>query len=119
MGILPDESPLNPKKCGPYIQSQKLERYSKLALKLVEEGKAYYCFCTPEQLEADRQLALKNHQTPKYNRRCLNLSKKEIRSKSNSAINSLIDNTSLFDFELHPSKARKLFNAMLGTPILR
>ncbi len=81
MGILPDESPLNPKKCGPYIQSQKLERYSKLALKLVEEGKAYYCFCTPEQLEADRQLALKNHQTPKYNRRCLNLSKKEIEEK--------------------------------------
>lgn len=81
MGIEPDESPLNPKQYGPYVQSQKLERYQKLILKLIYENKAYYCFCTPEQLEEDRQLALKNHQTPKYNRRCLKLTDQEIKAK--------------------------------------
>ena len=81
MGIQPDESPLNPKQYGPYVQSQKLDRYQQLVVKLIGEGKAYYCFCTPEQLEADRQLALKNHQTPKYNRRCLNLTEQEIKEK--------------------------------------
>ena len=81
MGIQPDESPLNPKRYGPYVQSQKLDRYQQLVVKLIGEGKAYYCFCTPEQLEADRQLALKNHQTPKYNRRCLNLTEQEIKEK--------------------------------------
>jgi glutamyl-tRNA synthetase len=84
MGIEPDESPLNPKEYGPYVQSQKLERYKKLVLKLINENKAYYCFCTPEQLEEDRQLALKNHQTPKYNRRCLKLTDQEIEAKLKS-----------------------------------
>lgn len=84
MGIEPDESPLNPKEYGPYVQSQKLERYKKLVLKLINENKAYYCFCTPKQLEEDRQLALKNHQTPKYNRRCLKLTDQEIEAKLKS-----------------------------------
>ncbi len=81
MKLTPDESPLNPKQYGPYTQSQKLKRYQELALKLIKENKAYYCFCTPEQLETDRQLALQNHQTPKYNRRCLNLNENEIKEK--------------------------------------
>ena len=79
--LTPDESHLNPKQYGPYIQSQKLKRYQELALKLVKENKAYYCFCTPEELEADRQLAMQNHQTPKYNRRCLKLLENEIKEK--------------------------------------
>lgn len=77
----PDESILNPGQYGPYIQSQKLEHYKKLAYKLLEEGKAYRCFCDEKDLEEQREIALKNHQTPKYSRKCLHLSEEEIQQK--------------------------------------
>ncbi|RCT48961.1 glutamate--tRNA ligase [Ureaplasma parvum] len=80
MGIIPDESIRNPKAFGPYIQSEKLKHYEKLALDLVDQKKAYFCFCSKEQLDADRELAEKSHQTPKYKRHCLNLDKKTIES---------------------------------------
>ena len=74
-----DESIKNPiPKYGPYMQTQKIGRYQELANKLLQEGKAYYCFCDEEQLELDREVALKNHQTPKYSRRCLQYSQAEI-----------------------------------------
>ncbi len=81
LNFQPDESILNPGKYGPYIQSQKFDRYKELAHKLLDEGKAYYCFCSKEQLDHDREVAEANHQTPKYNRRCLHLSKEEIAEK--------------------------------------
>lgn len=78
LNFYPDESILNPGKYGPYIQSQKFEKYRELAHQLVNEKKAYYCFCSKEQLDNDRKFAEQNHITPKYNRRCLNLTKEEI-----------------------------------------
>lgn len=86
MGIIPDESVMNPGKYGPYVQSQKLEHYKNLAFELVKNKKAYYCFCSAEQLETDRQLALSNHQTPKYNRRCYALSEDEVTKKIKQGI---------------------------------
>jgi glutamyl/glutaminyl-tRNA synthetase len=61
-----------------------------LAEKLITEGKAYYCFCTPEELEAARENALAQGLTPKYNRKCLNLSRKEIEEKLNSNVSKVI-----------------------------
>ncbi|MGL4950884.1 MAG: glutamate--tRNA ligase [Mycoplasma sp.] len=78
MGITPDESPLNEGKYGPYKQTQKLGRYETLAMSLIESNKAFYCFCSKEQLDEDRAIAEANHLTPKYNRRCLKLSQEEI-----------------------------------------
>ncbi|MDR1234812.1 MAG: glutamate--tRNA ligase [Mycoplasmataceae bacterium] len=76
--ITPDESPRTPGNYPPYIQTQKLKRYQGLAHKLLEEGKAYYCFCSKKELQQQREEALKQGLTPKYNRRCLNLTKTEI-----------------------------------------
>lgn len=45
-----DEGPNNPGKYGPYVQSERLRVYKEYAEKLVEQGDAYYCFCTPERL---------------------------------------------------------------------
>lgn len=39
---------------GPYRQTERLDIYQKYTDKLLAEGKAYYCFCTPEELEAER-----------------------------------------------------------------
>jgi nondiscriminating glutamyl-tRNA synthetase len=51
---------------GPYRQSERLEIYNKYIETLLAEGKAYYCFCTPEELEADRQQALAEKRPPIY-----------------------------------------------------
>jgi glutamyl-tRNA synthetase len=46
---------------GPYKQTDRLDIYRKAAERLVEEGKAYPCFCSPEKLAADRQAARDRH----------------------------------------------------------
>jgi len=66
---------------GPYIQSEKLEIYKKYADQLVAEGKAYFCFCSSERLEELRNQQAENKQAPKYDRKCLELSKEEIEAK--------------------------------------
>ncbi|MGL4951539.1 MAG: glutamate--tRNA ligase [Mycoplasma sp.] len=90
LGISPNESPLNPGNYGPYKQSEKLDVYEKLANQLVEEGKAYFCFCSKEKLDKDRELAELNKQTPKYNRTCLKLTKEEITEKLESGVTRTI-----------------------------
>lgn len=86
MGIKIDESVKNPGKFGPYQQTQKLKRYQELAYKLLEEGKAYRCFCTKEDLDKNRASAMSSGQTPKYNRHCLYLTKEEIQKKLDAKI---------------------------------
>jgi len=64
---------------GPYMQSERLEIYIKFAHELIEKGKAYYCFCTPERLKSlkEEQEKLKLPQA-KYDKHCLHFSKEEI-----------------------------------------
>ncbi|MFA5188327.1 MAG: glutamate--tRNA ligase [Patescibacteria group bacterium] len=65
----------------PVYQSQRLEIYQKFAAQLVKEGKAYYCFCTPERLEKMRQEQLKNGKPPMYDGLCRQLTEKDIEQK--------------------------------------
>ena len=52
-----DEGPNNKGEFGPYMQSERLPLYKEYAEKLVEMGKAYYCFCSEERLESLRKEA--------------------------------------------------------------
>lgn len=82
LGITPDEWFEKPKDgFGAYMQSQKFEVYEKYANQLLDEKKAYKCFCSSEELEADRekQLAAGNP-APKYNGKCKNLSSDEVKA---------------------------------------
>lgn len=54
----------------PVFQFSRAGRHVELAKKLVEEGKAYYCYCTPQELAEKREEATKNNRSPKYDRRC-------------------------------------------------
>ncbi len=54
----------------PWRQSERLAVYKKYLGKLLENGQAYYCFCTPEELEAERQALLSQGLPPKYGGRC-------------------------------------------------
>lgn len=55
---------------GPYRQSERLPHYTAAAQRLVAERRAYYCFCSAERLEADRQAAIAAGLPPKYQGRC-------------------------------------------------
>lgn len=55
---------------GPFRQTERMEVYKAYAHKLLEEGKAYRCYCTPEELEERRQQAMKEGKPPRYDRRC-------------------------------------------------
>jgi glutamyl-tRNA synthetase len=55
---------------GPYRQSERLHIYRAHAVELMAMGHAYQCFCSAEQLEADRQAALAAGRPPKYVGRC-------------------------------------------------
>ncbi len=69
LGICFDESPEKNGDYGPYVQSQRLPLYKKYTEDLVEKGEAYYCFATPEELEALRQEQTAQKIAPRYDRR--------------------------------------------------
>ena len=77
-GFKIDEGPNNEKGYGPYIQSKRKVIYKEYALKLVEMGKAYYCFCSEEELTAMREKADARHKPFLYDGRCSRLSKEKI-----------------------------------------
>jgi glutamyl-tRNA synthetase len=56
---------------GPIRQSERLDLYRQQAVKLIESGHAYRCFCTPEELAAEREAAQRAKRPYKYSRRCL------------------------------------------------
>jgi glutamyl-tRNA synthetase len=78
-----DESPKKGGPYGPYIQSERVKQniYKEYAEKLVEMGKAYYCFCSEERLESLRKKAEENKIAFLYDGHCKNLSKEEIEEK--------------------------------------
>ncbi|HXW69305.1 MAG TPA: glutamate--tRNA ligase, partial [Dissulfurispiraceae bacterium] len=58
---------------GPFRQTARFDIYRSYVEKLLKAGKAYYCYCTPEELEQRRQEALAVGRTPKYDNRCRHL----------------------------------------------
>ncbi|MBT0665803.1 glutamate--tRNA ligase [Geobacter pelophilus] len=58
---------------GPFYQSDNFPLYKEYVQKLLDEGKAYRCYCTSEELEAKRELAMKEGRKPKYDGTCRNL----------------------------------------------
>ena len=56
---------------GPFYQTQRISVYQQAAEKLLKEGKAYRCYCTPDELEKKREAAMKAGIKPKYDRTCL------------------------------------------------
>ncbi len=66
-----DEGPDKGGPYSPYRQSERVDLYRQHAARLLSEGKAYKCYCTPEELEAERRLAQAQKRPYKYSRRCL------------------------------------------------
>ncbi len=62
---------------GPYRQMQRLAGYTEVADRLLAQDKAYYCYCTPAELEAERKRQEAAHESPRYSGRCASLSAEE------------------------------------------
>jgi len=76
-GIEYDEGPDRDGGYGPYVQSKRLDIYKNHACDLINKGKAYYCFCTPERLDEVRQKQMSLKHSPAYDRHCRTLSREE------------------------------------------
>ena len=66
---------------GPYIQSERLEIYKKYIDQLLENGQAYYCFCTKERLDEVREKQKRAAETPRYDGHCRNLPREEVEAR--------------------------------------
>ena len=81
---------LNIKYDSLYRQSERMEIYKKYLKKLLDDKKAYYCFCTVEELEAKKQDQISRGLASKYNGKCAKLSPKEIEKKLANEENYII-----------------------------
>ena len=70
LGLDWDEGPGSETPYGPYVQSERLALYAEHAERLLSEGKAYRCYCTPERLDAVRKQRQKERKPTGYDRRC-------------------------------------------------
>lgn len=86
LGLIWDEGPQIGGEYGPYLQSERLPVYKRLADNLLKEEKAYFCYCLPEELEQRKQKMQKAKLPPLYNGRCRYLSEKERKSLENEGM---------------------------------
>ncbi len=77
LGLGYDEGPKKPGDVGPYRQSERLHLYKEYADKLIDQGKAFYCFCTEEDLEIIKEKAIRDGKSPHYPGTCHCVSKEE------------------------------------------
>ena len=80
LGLNWDEGPEVGGENGPYLQSQRLDIYAHWAAKFLEQGDAYYCYCSPDELEAVREAQRKANEAPGYNGHCRDLTPDQIRA---------------------------------------
>ncbi len=78
LGLDWDEGPEREEPYGPYAQSKRLDIYKKYADELLKNKQAYYCYCTPEELEEERKMQLAKKEAPRYSGRCQKLSAEQI-----------------------------------------
>jgi glutamyl-tRNA synthetase len=67
-------------------QSQRDGLYKNYAQEILENGHGYRCFCTPEELDAERKKAMQEKRPPRYSRKCMKLSDSEIKAKIDSGM---------------------------------
>jgi len=90
LGLNWDEGPEVGGNFGPYIQSQRLEKYKEAAHRLVAQGAAYNCYCSQERLGALREEQTKHKLPPGYDRRCRHLTEAERAQKEKEGITPII-----------------------------
>ncbi|MFZ4107834.1 MAG: glutamate--tRNA ligase [Candidatus Planktophila sp.] len=78
LGLDWDEGPEVGGENGPYLQSKRLDIYTHWAAKFIEQKDAYFCYCSPEELEAVREAQRAANVAPGYNRHCRDLTPEQV-----------------------------------------
>ena len=78
LGLTWDEGPEVGGPNGPYLQSQRLDIYAEWAQTFLDQGDAYHCYCSPDELEAVREEQRKANVAPGYNGHCRDLTADQI-----------------------------------------
>src|SRR5258705_1141209 len=89
LGLDWDEGPLIGGPHGPYFQSERFDRHRQVARRLVAEGHAYYCYCTPEELKSRRDAAGNAGDAGsswRYDRTCCRLTREEIAARERDRV---------------------------------
>ena len=89
-GLTYDEGPDIGGEYGPYVQSERVDMYQKWAQWLVENNKAYPCYCSAERLKQVNEEKEKRGEQPGYDRHCRNLTAEERAAKEAEGITSVI-----------------------------
>ncbi len=76
--------------CGPYRQTERLSIYRQAVDKLLAEGKAYYCFCSEEELDREREAQSARGETPRYGGKCRDLTREEWQSRLDSGAKPVV-----------------------------
>jgi len=90
LGMDWDEGPETGGNYGPYVQSQRLHLYKDAARRLVENGYAYNCYCSPERLEKLREEQIKRKMPPGYDRCCRNLTAEQRKEREAAGIKPVV-----------------------------
>jgi len=90
LGIDWDEGPEKGGDYGPYFQSQRQEFYAKATERLIQENKAYHCFCSVEEIQEERQKQRQEGKPFRYQGKCRNLSHQEIQDRLKQGLPSVI-----------------------------
>ncbi|MHC5375187.1 glutamate--tRNA ligase [Enterococcus sp. LJL120] len=90
LGMDWDESPENPGKYGPYRQSERKDIYQPLIDHLLLSNLAYKCYCTEEELEAERDAQKARGEMPHYSGKCANLTPEEQAEKEAQGLQPVI-----------------------------
>jgi len=89
-GLEYDEGPGKAGAHGPYVQSERLSIYKEHVKQLIDVGKAYYAFDTPEELVEMRKQQEKVRIQPKYDGRALRLSQAEVKAKLEAGVPAVV-----------------------------
>lgn len=90
LGIGWDEGPEVGGEFGPYFQKDRLDKYQVYIDQLLESGAAYRCYCTADELAAEREKQQKQGLAPKYSGKCRNLSEDERKQFESEKRNSVV-----------------------------
>lgn len=81
LGLNWDEGPDKEGDCGPYRQSDRNTNYKEYINRLLENGNAYYCFCSKEELETKKDYQIEKGIPPKYDGKCSNISLEDAKKR--------------------------------------
>src|SRR3954467_10866292 len=122
LGLTWDEGPDVGGPFGPYRQSERLPLYAEHADRLLGRGAAYYCFCTPEQLEASRAAALAAGLQPRYPGTCRTLapaaSRARVRAGEPAVIRLHVPDSREVAFDDAVRGIVSFDTAVIGDPVL-